>query len=130
MRPELRQRNATPEDMPYVLSTWVRSYGSSIPSARRQQAIVEFRRRYVDRVMRKNPHIVLLCSPDSHKTLHGYAVALDGALVWTYVTKDLRRLGLARDAITAALRGYPDTIRVRCAWPWTSDRFKFERIAA
>ncbi len=124
----LRQRSATPSDMPYVYSTWVRSYASGVSSDRRQQAVVRFRDGYVDLVMNSDPHIVLLCSPESRNTLHGYAVAVDGALAWVYVARDLRRLGLARRAITAALRGYPETIRVHCAWPWDSERFVFEKL--
>ncbi len=136
----LRQRSATPEDMGYILSTWVRSYGSRISSDRRQVAIVDFRRRYVDRVMKRDPHIVVLCSPNSRTTLHAYAVAVDGGLAWCYVTKDLRRelepgTGrvvsapcLAKRCIEAALRGYPDHVRVFCAWPWESSRYKFERL--
>jgi GNAT superfamily N-acetyltransferase len=124
----LRQRSATPSDMPYVLATWVRSYGSGIPSARRQQAVADYRRRYVDRIMASDPHIVLLCSPESRNTLHGWCCAIAGGVAWVYVAKDLRRLGLARRLITAALREYPETIRVHCAWPWTSDRFRFEKL--
>jgi hypothetical protein len=124
----LRQRSATPSDMPYVLSTWVRSYGSGIPSARRQQAVADYRRRYVDRIMASDPHIVLLCSPESRNTLHGYAVAVGDALAWCYVAKDLRGLGLAKRAITGALRGYPEKIPVHCVWPWQSERFVFEKL--
>ncbi len=124
----LRQRSATPEDMGYILSTWVRSYGSRISSDRRQVAIVDFRRRYVDRVMKRDPHIVVLCSPNSRTTLHSYAVAVDGGVAWTYTTRDLRGLGLAKRCIEAALRGYPDHVRVFCAWPWESSRYKFERL--
>ncbi len=125
---DLRARSAHPGDLPYILSTWVRSYGSGIPSARRQQAVADYRRRYVDRVMASDPHIVLLCSPESRNTLHGYAVAVGDALAWVYVARDLRGLGLAKRAITAALRGYPETIRVHCAWPWDSGRFVFEKL--
>ncbi len=126
----IRQRNAIEADMPYVLSTWVRSYGSRVPSSRRQEAIVQFRRRYVAPVLAADPHIVVLCSPERPSALHGYAISLAGALVWAYVAKDLRRHGLARQAIAAALRDYPDAIPVNAQWPFPSERFRFQKLAA
>ncbi len=126
----LRQRSATPEDMPYVFSTWMRSYGSRIPPNRpdRDGRIVDFRRGYVDRIMKMDPHIVLLCSPTSPRTLHSYAVAVRGGLAWAYTTRELRGMGLAKRCITAALREYPDVVRAFCDWPWESSRYKFERL--
>ena len=125
-----RQRSALPADMPYILSTWVRSYGSMVPSARRQSAIVEFRRRYVDRIMAQDPHIAVICSTGRGSTLHGYAVALDGAICWAYVAADLRGHGLARQAMSGALGAYPSTISVNVVWPFPTTRFKFQRLAA
>lgn len=126
--PALDTRSAHPGDMPYVLATWVRSYAMGQSSARRQQAIIDFRRRYVDRIMAASPHVVVLCSPESHRTLHGYAVELDGGIAWAYVAKPLRGRGYARQVMTAALRGYPEHIRVHSRWPFDSPRFRFEKL--
>lgn len=126
--PVLHVRSAHPGDMPYVLATWVRSYAMGQSSARRQQAILDFRRRYVDAIMAQDPHIVVLCSPSSHSTLHGYAVVLHGGLAWAYVAKPLRREGYARQVITSALRYYPESIRTHSRWPWESERYRFEKL--
>lgn len=129
MTPILHTRNAHPGDMPYVLATWVRSWVAALPRSKRaDMAPTNYRRTYVDKVMAADPHIVVLCSPEKHSALHGYVVTLDGAIAWAYVVRDLRRLGYAREAITAALRGYPDAIRCFMAWPFPSKRFRFERL--
>lgn len=130
MPEEVIVRPALESDMPYVLSTWVRSYGSGVPNMRRQQAIVAFRKRYVDRIMGMHPRIMVLCSPESRGTLHGYAIEHRGALAWVYVTRELRKMGMAKKAIRAALSDYPEDIRVHCAWPFPTTRFRFERLAA
>ncbi len=125
----LHTRSAHPGDLPYVLATWVRSYGRQFSAARRGPVLDKFRHEYVDRVMAADPHIVMLCSPEKHSALHGYAIALNGSLAWAYVAKDLRRNGYARDAITASMRGYADTIRVTWRWPFETKRFRLERLA-
>lgn len=127
---EIVMREAADGDLPYVLSSWVRNYGDTIRRTHRQRAIIEFRRDYVNRIVGKSPRIVVLCSSRSPSTLHGYAVVLDGALAWAYVTKDLRGMGLGRRVITEALGGYPDQIRTLRAWPTESARFRFQPKAA
>ncbi len=125
MTPTLHTRSAHGGDMGYVISTWMRSY---VGPYNGKLSFPDYRKRYVDKVLSADPHIVVLCSPEKHSALHGYAVALDGAIAWTYVVKDLRRQGYAREAMTAALRGYPDEIRTHMAWPFPSKRFRFERL--
>ncbi len=123
--PALHTRYAHPGDLPYVLATWPRSY---VGAYKGRDSFAEFRRSYMDPIMKADPAIVVLCSPESHATLHGYAVAAGKALAWVYVAKDLRGQGYAREAITAVLRGYPSEIRCHKAWPFESSRFIFERL--
>jgi hypothetical protein len=121
----LLTREANAADMPYVLATWVRSYGSRVPSKRRQQAIASFRSRYVDELLRKGARITVLCSASSPSTLHGYVVEHEGAIAWAYVVSGLRKLGFARRMILAALGAYPEQISLLCAVPFQSKRFHF-----
>ncbi len=126
----LHTRSAHPGDIPYVLATWIRSYGRQFSAARRGPVLDKFRHEYVDRVMAADPHIVMLCSPEKHSALHGYSISTNGHLAWVYVAKDLRRNGYAREAITSVLRGYPDRIVVNWRWPFESTRFVLNRLGS
>ncbi len=128
MKPNLHTRSAHPGDLPYVLATWVRSYASSRPRAQQSGAAARFRREYVDPVMYLDPHIIVLCSPESHRTLHGHVVALGDALCWLYVARDLRRQGYARELCMAALGGYPESVPVHRPWPFETKRFTFRKL--
>ncbi len=125
---ELATRRAIASDEAFVLSTWVRSYGTGVPTCRRKAAMRDFRRNYVDKIWSRYPHIVVVCSDLSPNTLHAYAVVLDGVLCWAYTALPLRDMGLARLAILTALGGYPELIRTYSAWPHGGTRYKFERM--
>lgn len=133
MQEELAQltiRNAEPQDMPYVLHTWAKSYGNRISKHRRKYRVPEFRKSFIDPVMRAAPGILVVCSKDSPNTLHGYIVVADSSVAWLYVASSLRGLGIAKNLIVAALGNYPDVVHVRQEWPYPSNRFKFERLCA
>ncbi len=127
MTPTLHVRPATPDDMAFVTCTWVNSYGGMIRGSARKQAKVAFRRSYVEPILREGPRIVVLCSPENPRALHGHAVATSGVLGWVYVPLDLRRSGYGRQLITEALGWYPDRITTHSLWPFESDRFIFRK---
>lgn len=105
-------------DRAFVASTWVRTCCRS--RMRSRAAIV------VDAILdRPDTVIRVACSLRVPSTILGYAVASDdGTLHYAYVPADLRRKGIARACITAALDGYPERIEATHRWPWPG-RFVF-----
>src|SRR6185369_12005023 len=90
----------------------------------------------VDRVLdAPGTRVMVVASDDAARTLHGWAAATRDVLQYAYVPPELRREGLARTCITAALGGYPEHIGITHAWPFASQRFHLQqhpllRIAA
>ncbi len=126
--PALLVRPATADDRAFVCSTWVNGYAHSIRDRARRAAAVAFRCSYVDPILSEAPRIVVLCSPDNPRSLHGHAIATrEGVLAWAYVTRDLRRNGYARALIGAAMGSYGDKIPMHFRWPFESERFIFTK---
>lgn len=113
-----------PEDRRFVVPTWVRSLAMSRRGVDRSNTL----RRYwaiVDRILdAKDTRVVVLATDTAARTLHAWAAATGDVLHYAYVPPELRSLGLARQAITAVLGGYPEHIAITHAWPFESTRFR------
>ncbi len=123
--PTLLVRPATPDDMAFVWTTWINSYSFTIRDRSRRCAAAAMRKSYVDPILRLSPRLMVLCSPDNPRALHGHAVATKEALAWVYVTKDLREQGYGRQLIEGVLGEYPACIQVHWKWPFESGRYTF-----
>ena len=112
-----------PEDRRFVVPTWVRSLAMS----RRGQCRTDTLRKYwsiVDRVLDDPDTRVMVAASDmAARTIHAWAAATGDVLHYAYVPPELRREGLARRVITAALGLYPDIVSTSHAWPFASSRF-------
>ena len=116
-------RAMRPEDRRFIVPTWVRSLAAS----RRGEHRTDTLRRYwaiVDRVLDDPSTRGVVCASDeAARTIHAWAIVTGDVLQYAYVPEDLRRHGLAKRCITAALRGYPERIAITHVWPFASTRF-------
>jgi len=109
----MNARSMTDTDRRYVVSTWAQSarYGGM---AKRD------RFRLVDRIIDGGARVVVLANGP---TVHAWACGEGDTLHYVYVPPELRRNGVARIAIHAALGSYPARISVTHPWPRPSARF-------
>jgi hypothetical protein len=93
-------RSGTPEDIPFIFSSWLKSYrkgswGESHPIADRY---FKLQHDVIEGIMR-DCRVVVACDPEDHAHLFGYIVFRphDGYSIidWVYVKKPFRKLGIA-----------------------------------
>lgn len=82
----------------------------------------EVPRRAISRLLRDPSSRAMLCTPDAHPDCYiGWALGHDGGLVYLYVRKTMRKLGIG----SALLTEVTDTTPVKCAF-WSRS---FSRMA-
>lgn len=110
----------------WICSTWVRSYGADRAGVSATTYGPE-QGRLVDRLL-STPRVrlVVACSTDSQTALHAWACGeAGGPLHYAYCAPELRRHGLARQAIAGVLGTYPQHIEVTHRMPFESARFRW-----
>jgi hypothetical protein len=128
----VRLRDAAPEDLNYIMGTWLHSYLSRYPGRARSAARRAFQPLVRD-IFLTDPRTVVLASGPRGDTLHSWACGTRGRLHYVYTPRELRGEGLAKRCIEAVIAGYPERIECSFRWPWESRRFtfsRFERTAA
>ena len=123
----MKLRDARPDEMRYVLATWVNSHLSRYPGRHRWQAR-KVHRAFLANLLEGQPCkiIVAATEPDC---LHGWACAVPGqTLHYCYVPRELREEGLGRRLIQAAFGGYPGIIPCSTRWPFPSKRYEFRPL--
>lgn len=123
LAPVYTLREATADDVAYVMATWRDSYLSRYPGRRRNAARLNFQR-LVREVLDTDPTVIVLSTGEA---LHSWACAGGGRLHYAYTPLELRRNGLARECIDAALGGYPPVIPCTFKWPYPSARYEFRK---
>ncbi len=113
-------RRAVPDDVAFILSTWLKSHAQAFPSRERRAAMGRYRG-YAESRLAEHGALVA-CSPSHPSTIHGWA-CVGSRLHYVYVPFGLRGHGLARSLLSGCFRGYPDRIEVTRRWPWASQRF-------
>lgn len=114
-----------PGERSFIISTWVRSYGHVRANISRSQYAALHGRLVEKLLSAARARVVVACSENAPDALHGWACGAAPSLHYVYVPPELRRSGLARALVYAALGTYADTIDVTHRWPFSSKRFHF-----
>ena len=121
-----RIRDAMPEDLNYIMGTWLGSHLSNFPGRNRASARRSFQA-YSKTLLLSAPKISVMVS--GRDVLHAWAMAEPGKMLhFAYVPKDLWGNGLGRQVITAAFGSYPERIACSYRWPYASSRFVFKPV--
>lgn len=91
-------RQATPQDLPLVYSTWIRNYQHSQPSKPLLPTLYpSLQHNAIERLLER-AQCVLACSPQDPDVIFGWCVGehLDNVLIidYTYIKPHFRRLGI------------------------------------
>lgn len=116
----LALRRSDDGDRAFIASTWVTSYRGAAGVSR--DVYQSEQPRLVDRLLREHGALIV-CSERRPSTIHAWA-CIDGAtLHYAYTARELRRHGLLRALIVAALGEYPARVEVTHRLPFGSARF-------
>jgi len=90
---EIDFRRSTAEDTNFILSSWLKSYRSSVPLVS-DDIYFEYHKAYVTNLILKST-IIVACDPDYPSSIYGYAVTEPEIVHYVYVKHTLRRFGIA-----------------------------------
>lgn len=122
----LALRRADEGDRAFIISTWVTSYRGRADVSR--GVYLAEQPRLAERLLDAHGALVV-CSARRPTTIHAWA-CLDGAtLHFAYTTAPLRRHGLMRNLVVAALGEYPARVEVTHRLPFISPRFTWNPYA-
>jgi len=96
---QLSHRNATPEDLPFVLNSWVESYGVGSPMTVHIPKSIFYpaQRMMIMRLMRDLHDLRIACLADDPAVIVGFIMARHrNVLDYIYVKEHFRRMGVAR----------------------------------
>jgi GNAT superfamily N-acetyltransferase len=96
---EIALRLVTPQDMPFIYNSWLKSYTENNKDFKRMGQGVYFSnyKKVLSRIL-DDALIVIACNPDDKEQVYGYVVAEEHANVchYIYVKYTFRKLGIAR----------------------------------
>jgi hypothetical protein len=89
-------RNVSQDDLPFIFSTWLRSfrYSSTFANEISKEVYYEFHTKVIDRILSRIPTIYIACDKTSPDTIFGYILGEGEVLHFIYVKKDFRKLGI------------------------------------
>lgn len=102
-------RVATKEDLPFIYSTWLRSFRYSSDFAKDIESDIyyELHHQLIERIIARGAN-VFICADDSDiNVIHGYLIGEGPVIHFAYVKKPFRGLGIFTDL----LKMYPEPIK-------------------
>src|SRR5271165_681887 len=86
------------EDLPFIFSTWLKSfrYSSSFAKEIDNETYYKFHQQVIERILSRSPSIYIACDQLHPDTVFGYIVYEGPVLHFAYVKKSFRKLGIAR----------------------------------
>jgi hypothetical protein len=100
MSAEIIYRDATIDDVNFILSSWLKSYRPSAPLVSDEVYFREHKALVMQLIQRSAVHIA--CDPSYPLSIYGYAVVEQGAVHYVYVKFALRKFGVARALLKRA----------------------------
>ncbi len=95
-------RVATPDDIPFILSTWLRGlrYGCELFELIPDAIYYQRYKQVIEAILAKS-EVRVATLPDDASVIVGYAVLAPDVLHWVYVKQAWRKLGVARQLVPA-----------------------------
>lgn len=89
-------RPARPEDIPFIYSSWLKSYkhGSNFGKSTRSTIFFENYREIIDEIL-ISANIVVACLPEDANVILGYLVHDGSVFHYCFIKQTFRRMGLA-----------------------------------
>lgn len=103
-------RNARPDDIPFIYSTWLKSYrtGSGLGLASGKHAYFITYNLIIDYILEKpDAHVWVAVKPDEPNVIYGYLVCEPTILHYVYVKDGFRKLGIAASLYKTAFYERP-----------------------
>ena len=105
MKESVRLRTLIDDDLPFLFSSWLKSYRSSHFAEKITNTIYfEDHHKVIERII-KNSKVLVACNPSDPSQLYGYSVATeeDGVLVlhFLYVKHTFRNMGIGKTLLDA-----------------------------
>lgn len=93
-------RNALPDDISFIYSTWLKSYrtGSGLGLASGKHAYFLLYNSIIDQILKRDGVIpTIAADPGEPQVIYGYLVAEPGVVHYIYVKEAFRKFGIASD---------------------------------
>ena len=105
MKESVRLRTLIDDDLPFLFSSWLKSYRSSHFAEKITNTIYfEDHHKVIERII-KNSKVLIACNPSDPSQLYGYSVAAEegGGLVlhFLYVKHTFRNMGIGKTLLDA-----------------------------
>ena len=100
MKPEIKIRNPSPEDIPFIYATWLNSYchDSALGKSVRNSVFHKEYKEVIDRII-QNSQALIACHTDDPNVLFGYLIYSDGVAHYSFVKEAFRRFGIAKELL-------------------------------
>ena len=103
--PQVRLRPATPEDVNFIFSSWLKSFRNSLSASKIANPVYFSEHHKLIEQLLRSSKVIIACNNDDSNQLYGYVVAgeVEGifALHFLYVKHTFRRLGIGRILLNA-----------------------------
>jgi GNAT superfamily N-acetyltransferase len=100
MNEQIRLRPANEEDIPFIFSSWLKSFRSSLFASKLVNSVYFTEHHKVIEKIVKNSHVIVACNDQDPTQIYGYIVAgtVDSifCLHYVYTKHPFRRMGIAR----------------------------------
>lgn len=102
-------RKATPNDLPFIYSTWLRSfrYSSTFAKEISNEIYYEMHHQLIDRIFARGATVLVAVDKENPETLFGYLCGEGPVAHFAYVKKPFRGLSIG----TALYQAYPEPIK-------------------
>ena len=97
-------RLATPEDIPFIYSTWLKSFKSDSKEGKsmRTTIFMKYYVKVIDHILQLPDTVInIACDKEDPFVIHGYIVCNKTTIHYIYVKEVLRRLGLSKALIAS-----------------------------
>ena len=106
--PQVRLRPATPEDVNFIFSSWLKSYRNSLAASKIENPINFAEEHKLIEKLLKTSKVVVACNNSDSNQLYGYIVTSEVAGIYCvhmlYVKHTFRRLGIGRILLNSTPR--------------------------